>query len=204
MCNLSLSHLSSLAVYFYWRRGGEHQRSCKSGEEEFRLSQVGPQKHTCRHSLTSQNTSHVLMHSVFVCVFRCFSFGIGEGASSALITGVAKEGGGHAQFITGADRMQPKVRHGTRQVINDYRRSSTSEKLNAFSNVATLQVMQSLRFAMQPAVLDISVTWDLPKGVSVTPLSPPITTLFQGQRSLLYAQLTGEVGAAPSGREMPI
>uniref|UniRef100_A0A667YX07 von Willebrand factor A domain containing 5A n=1 Tax=Myripristis murdjan TaxID=586833 RepID=A0A667YX07_9TELE len=95
---------------------------------------------------------------------RCFSFGIGEGASSALITGVAKEGGGHAQFITGTDRMQPKV-------------------------------MQSLRFALQPAVVDISVTWDLPKGVSVTPLSPSIKTLFQGQRSLLYAQLTGEVGS---------
>uniref|UniRef100_A0A667YX30 von Willebrand factor A domain containing 5A n=1 Tax=Myripristis murdjan TaxID=586833 RepID=A0A667YX30_9TELE len=100
---------------------------------------------------------------------RCFSFGIGEGASSALITGVAKEGGGHAQFITGTDRMQPKV-------------------------------MQSLRFALQPAVVDISVTWDLPKGVSVTPLSPSIKTLFQGQRSLLYAQLTGEVGAPPSAR----
>ncbi|XP_005756031.1 von Willebrand factor A domain-containing protein 5A-like, partial [Pundamilia nyererei] len=39
---------------------------------------------------------------------RCFSFGIGEGASSALINGMAKEGGGHAQFITGTDRMQPK------------------------------------------------------------------------------------------------
>ncbi|XP_029923273.1 von Willebrand factor A domain-containing protein 5A-like isoform X1 [Myripristis murdjan] len=99
---------------------------------------------------------------------RCFSFGIGEGASSALITGVAKEGGGHAQFITGTDRMQPKV-------------------------------MQSLRFALQPAVMDISVTWDLPKGVSVTPLSPSIKNLFQGQRSLLYAQLTGEsTGASDS------
>ncbi|XP_024858831.1 von Willebrand factor A domain-containing protein 5A [Kryptolebias marmoratus] len=40
---------------------------------------------------------------------RCFSFGIGEGASSALINGLAKEGGGHPQFITGTDRMQPKV-----------------------------------------------------------------------------------------------
>ncbi|XP_067450285.1 von Willebrand factor A domain-containing protein 5A-like isoform X5 [Thunnus thynnus] len=92
---------------------------------------------------------------------RCFSFGIGEGASSALINGLAKEGGGHAQFITGTDRMQPKV-------------------------------MQSLRFALQPAVVDISVTWDLPKAVSVTVLSPPITTIFQGQRSLVYAQLTGQ------------
>ncbi|XP_043974868.1 von Willebrand factor A domain-containing protein 5A-like isoform X3 [Gambusia affinis] len=90
---------------------------------------------------------------------RCFSFGIGEGASSALINGMAKEGGGHAQFITGADRMQPKV-------------------------------MQSLRFALQPSVADISVSWDLPKGVSATVLSPPITTIFQGQRSLIYAQLT--------------
>uniref|UniRef100_A0A3Q1JR57 von Willebrand factor A domain containing 5A n=1 Tax=Anabas testudineus TaxID=64144 RepID=A0A3Q1JR57_ANATE len=98
---------------------------------------------------------------------RCFSFGIGEGASTALINGLAKEGGGHAQFITGGDRMQPKV-------------------------------MQSLRFALQPAVQDVSVTWDLPKGVSVTVLSPPITALFQGQRSLVYAQVSGQVRAAPS------
>ncbi|XP_059187472.1 von Willebrand factor A domain-containing protein 5A-like [Centropristis striata] len=99
---------------------------------------------------------------------RCFSFGIGEGASSALINGLAKEGGGHAQFITGTDRMQPKV-------------------------------MQSLRFALQPAVVDISVKWDLPEGVSVTDLSPPITALFQGQRSLVYAQLIGQSSEAAEG-----
>ncbi|XP_026195950.1 von Willebrand factor A domain-containing protein 5A-like isoform X5 [Anabas testudineus] len=99
---------------------------------------------------------------------RCFSFGIGEGASTALINDLAKEGGGHAQFITGGDRMQPKV-------------------------------MQSLRFALQPAVQDVSVTWDLPKGVSVTVLSPPITALFQGQRSLVYAQITGQSSEAAEG-----
>ncbi|CAI5693940.1 unnamed protein product [Oreochromis niloticus] len=99
---------------------------------------------------------------------RCFSFGIGEGASSALINGMAKEGGGHAQFITGTDRMQAKV-------------------------------MQSLRFALQPAMVDISVTWDLPKEVSVTVLSPPVTAIFQGQRSLIYAQLTGQSSEAAEG-----
>ncbi|XP_057695266.1 von Willebrand factor A domain-containing protein 5A-like isoform X2 [Corythoichthys intestinalis] len=99
---------------------------------------------------------------------RCFSFGIGEGASTALITGLAKEGCGHAQFITGADRMQQKV-------------------------------MQSLQFALQPAVKDISVKWDLPKGVSVTPLSPPPTALFKGQRSLIYAQLTGQSSEGTDG-----
>uniref|UniRef100_A0A3Q1JF65 von Willebrand factor A domain containing 5A n=1 Tax=Anabas testudineus TaxID=64144 RepID=A0A3Q1JF65_ANATE len=99
---------------------------------------------------------------------RCFSFGIGEGASTALINDLAKEGGGHAQFISGGDRMQPKV-------------------------------MQSLRFALQPAVQDVSVTWDLPKGVSATVLSPPITALFQGQRSLVYAQVSGQSSEAAEG-----
>ncbi|CAF93414.1 unnamed protein product, partial [Tetraodon nigroviridis] len=46
--------------------------------------------------------------SSFEHIFPCFSFGIGEGASSALINGLAREGGGHVQFITGTDRMQPK------------------------------------------------------------------------------------------------
>ncbi|XP_048121054.1 von Willebrand factor A domain-containing protein 5A-like isoform X3 [Alosa alosa] len=99
---------------------------------------------------------------------RCFSFGIGQGASTALITGLAKEASGHAQFITGTDRMQPKV-------------------------------MQSLRYALQPAVKDISVHWNLPDGVSVTTLSPPLKVLFHGQRALLYAQLKGENTAIPEG-----
>lgn len=55
------------------------------------------------------------------------------------------------------------------------------------------QVMQSLRFALQPAVVNISVDWTLPDGVTVDTLSPPISVLFQGQRTLIYAQLEGEV-----------
>uniref|UniRef100_A0A3B3Y936 VIT domain-containing protein n=1 Tax=Poecilia mexicana TaxID=48701 RepID=A0A3B3Y936_9TELE len=48
------------------------------------------------------------------------------------------------------------------------------------------------KFALQPAVEDISVSWGLPKGASATVLSPPIKAIFQGQRSLIYAQLTGQ------------
>uniref|UniRef100_A0A3P9BGX0 VIT domain-containing protein n=1 Tax=Maylandia zebra TaxID=106582 RepID=A0A3P9BGX0_9CICH len=96
---------------------------------------------------------------------RCFSFGTGENTSYIFINKISKEGGGHAQFITATDKIQPKV-------------------------------MQSLQFALQPSVIDISVTWDLPKEVSVTVLTPPITSILQGQRSLIYAQLTGQVGAA--------
>ncbi len=55
------------------------------------------------------------------CVCRCFSFGIGEGASTALITGMAREGSGHAQFITGTDRMQPKVRPAVKNRLDPIR-----------------------------------------------------------------------------------
>ncbi|XP_056308363.1 von Willebrand factor A domain-containing protein 5A-like [Danio aesculapii] len=92
---------------------------------------------------------------------RCFSFGIGEGASTALITGLAREGSGHAQFITGSERMQPKV-------------------------------MESLRLALQTAVSNISVDWTLPEGVTAETVSPPINVLFQGQRTIIYAQLKGK------------
>uniref|UniRef100_A0AAZ1XMV0 von Willebrand factor A domain containing 5A n=3 Tax=Oreochromis aureus TaxID=47969 RepID=A0AAZ1XMV0_OREAU len=61
------------------------------------------------------------------------------------------------------------------------------------------KVMQSLQFALQPSVIDISVTWDLPKEVSVTVLSLPITSILQGQRSLIYAQLTGQSSEAAEG-----
>nr|XP_017209698.2 von Willebrand factor A domain-containing protein 5A-like isoform X2 [Danio rerio] len=99
---------------------------------------------------------------------RCFSFGIGEGASTALITGLAREGSGHAQFITGSERMQPKV-------------------------------MESLRFALHPAVSNISVDWTLPERVTAETVSPPIDVLFQGQRTLIYAQLKGKSSGGSEG-----
>ncbi|XP_029436851.1 von Willebrand factor A domain-containing protein 5A-like isoform X2 [Rhinatrema bivittatum] len=40
---------------------------------------------------------------------RCFAFGIGEGASTALIKGISQAAGGTAEFITGKERMQPKA-----------------------------------------------------------------------------------------------
>ncbi|XP_051546245.1 von Willebrand factor A domain-containing protein 5A-like [Myxocyprinus asiaticus] len=99
---------------------------------------------------------------------RCFSFGIGEGASTTLITGMAREGSGHAQFITGSDRMQPKV-------------------------------MQSLKLALQPAVVNISVKWTVQDGITVDTLSPPINVLFHGQRTLIYAHLKGESSGSSEG-----
>ena len=53
---------------------------------------------------------------VFVCksactlhFCRCFSFGIGSGASTHLVRGIAEAGRGTAEFVTRGERMQPKV-----------------------------------------------------------------------------------------------
>nr|XP_023667913.1 von Willebrand factor A domain-containing protein 5A-like isoform X2 [Paramormyrops kingsleyae] len=104
----------------------------------------------------------------FLTVPRCFTFGIGEGASSALVNGMAEGGSGHPQFITGAERLQPKV-------------------------------MQSLQFALQPVVEDISVKWNIPADISVTPLSPLPNVIFQNQRAILYFQLAGQSSGNISG-----
>ncbi|KAF4081061.1 hypothetical protein AMELA_G00157220 [Ameiurus melas] len=59
------------------------------------------------------------------------------------------------------------------------------------------KVMQSLRYALQPVVTDITEDWT---GLSFTRLSPPINSLFHGQRALIYAQLKGEECQKPDAK----
>jgi len=40
---------------------------------------------------------------------RVFTFGIGSGASTALVNGIAKAGNGTSEFIKEGERLQPKV-----------------------------------------------------------------------------------------------
>ncbi|XP_059807500.1 von Willebrand factor A domain-containing protein 5A-like isoform X8 [Hypanus sabinus] len=93
---------------------------------------------------------------------RCFSFGIGEGASTALIKGIAKAASGSYEFITGKDRMEPKV-------------------------------LRTLKYALQPSGTGVSLSWDLPPGVEAALLSPLPSTLFNQQKTIVYAQLKGQM-----------
>ena len=40
---------------------------------------------------------------------RCFTFGIGSGALTALVRGITRAGNGSAEFIADNERMQSKV-----------------------------------------------------------------------------------------------
>ena len=53
------------------------------------------------------------------------------------------------------------------------------------------QALGSLKFALNASVGDISLSWDLPPGLSATMVSPEHTVIFRGQRLIIYAQLTG-------------
>ncbi|XP_029812836.1 von Willebrand factor A domain-containing protein 5A isoform X2 [Suricata suricatta] len=115
-------------------------------------------------SIIKEVRNHRLRH-------RCFSFGIGEGASTSLIKGIARVGGGTSEFITGKDRMQAKA-------------------------------LSTLKRALQPAVEDVSVNWDLPRGLSARKLSPEQTVLYKGQRLIFYAHLTGTLPPAEGTGEV--
>ncbi|XP_068108635.1 von Willebrand factor A domain-containing protein 5A-like [Hyperolius riggenbachi] len=99
---------------------------------------------------------------------RCFTFGIGEGASTSLIKGVARAGGGTFEFITGKDRMQPKV-------------------------------LQTLKSSLQPTITDVSLNWTLPPGIEASVLSSVPTSIFQGQKAIVYAQLQGKTEGEAEG-----
>lgn len=59
------------------------------------------------------------------------------------------------------------------------------------------QALGSLKLALQCALDDISLSWELPPGLSVNMLSPEQPTIFRGQRLIIYAQLTGPMPVSP-------
>ncbi|KAM6451760.1 von Willebrand factor A domain-containing protein 5A-like [Liasis olivaceus] len=54
--------------------------------------------------------SHINTH-------RCFSFGIGQGASTFLIKGIAEAGCGHAEFIKCSEKMQTKALRSMKRAL---------------------------------------------------------------------------------------
>uniref|UniRef100_A0A8D1R0P9 von Willebrand factor A domain-containing protein 5A n=1 Tax=Sus scrofa TaxID=9823 RepID=A0A8D1R0P9_PIG len=102
---------------------------------------------------------------------RCFSFGIGEGASTSLIKGIARVSRGTSEFIIGKERMQAKA-------------------------------LRALKRSLQPVVEDVSLSCDLPQGLSAKMLSPEQTVIFRGQRLIVYAQLTGTMPSAEATGEV--
>ncbi|NXE16357.1 VMA5A protein, partial [Lophotis ruficrista] len=53
-------------------------------------------------------------------------------------------------------------------------------------------VLQRLKQALKPAAVEVSLSWTLPPGLEVEVLGGTPQSIFQGQHSLLYAQIHGQ------------
>ncbi|XP_032766352.1 LOW QUALITY PROTEIN: von Willebrand factor A domain-containing protein 5A-like [Rattus rattus] len=94
--------------------------------------------------------------------YRCFTFGIGEGASTSLLKSLALLSGGTAEFITGNDRMQSKA-------------------------------LRSLRRSLQSVVEDVTLSWNLPPEMFAPVLAPEQTSVFRGQKIIIYSLFIGKI-----------
>ncbi|XP_027525181.1 von Willebrand factor A domain-containing protein 5A-like isoform X3 [Corapipo altera] len=60
------------------------------------------------------------------------------------------------------------------------------------NNSMTAVVLQCLKRALKPAAEVVSLSWTLPRGLEVEVLGGTPQSIFQGQHSLLYAQIHGQ------------
>nr|XP_004670619.1 von Willebrand factor A domain-containing protein 5A [Jaculus jaculus]XP_045001773.1 von Willebrand factor A domain-containing protein 5A [Jaculus jaculus] len=94
---------------------------------------------------------------------RCFSFGIGEGASTSLIKSIARVSGGTSEFITGKDRMQSKalrsLKRSLQSVVEDI---SLSWTLPPGLSVNMLSPEQTVIFRGQRLIFYAQLTGVMP------------------------------------------
>ncbi|XP_060603762.1 von Willebrand factor A domain-containing protein 5A-like isoform X2 [Ruditapes philippinarum] len=92
---------------------------------------------------------------------RVFALGIGDGASTALVKGIANNGGGKSELVVEEERLHSKV-------------------------------ISLLKYAMQPAITDVRINWDLPAGLTpITIPSEPPVNIYAGERLTLFTILRG-------------
>ncbi|NWZ32238.1 VW5B2 protein, partial [Asarcornis scutulata] len=112
---------------------------------------------------------------------RCFSFGMGPRACRRLLTAVAKLSRGCAEFLSPAERLQPKVGPGTGQGMGEPR--------GRCQLLSPPQLIKSLKKAIEPAVSDITIDWYVPDSTEALLSPTEIAALYPGDRLVSYCTL---------------
>ncbi|KAK3702964.1 hypothetical protein QZH41_012402 [Actinostola sp. cb2023] len=136
---------------------------------------------------------------------RCFTFGIGAGASTALVKGVARAGKGMAEFVASGDKLRAKVCMCTVKVhltpefaityLDFFKKNLFFEmgKKVIKSFIKTVKIFYYYyKNALQPALLDCEVTWDLPEGCSAKSIPDVPPPIFSGNSLIMYGLVSDD------------
>ena len=96
--------------------------------------------------------------------------------------GLAQAGNGTAEFVKEGERMQPKVCNYLCRYIHIHQ------------NVFLMQVIRSLKRALQPAITDVSVLFQVPKEYGVLQSPHKLPPIFNGEKLVVYAVLKSKEG----------
>ncbi|KAH0626612.1 hypothetical protein JD844_001692 [Phrynosoma platyrhinos] len=95
--------------------------------------------------------------------------------------------------LGGTEILQPLKAIYSQPCREGHPRQSTGTLQLQYKIAVSLQALQSLKKALQPAVTKISLNWDLPPGLEVVLVGSGPHVIFQGQWCLIYAQIRGQL-----------
>ena len=96
--------------------------------------------------------------------------------------GLAHAGNGRAEIVKEGERLQPKVLITTQDLVDN----------NYVYIVSTTQVIRSLKRALQPAVTDVSVDFQLPRSYVVQQSPQNLPAIYNGEKVVVYGIITAK------------
>lgn len=110
---------------------------------------------------------------------------MGPRACRRLLKGMAKVSRGRAEFLSPAERLQPKVTPGQRRGTWGHRgHCSLCHQL-----LSPPQLIKSLKKAIEPAISDITIDWYVPESMEALLSPTELPALYPGDRLVSYCVL---------------
>lgn len=109
---------------------------------------------------------------------------MGPRACRRLLKGMAKVSRGRAEFLSPAERLQPKVMPGQR-----WGDAGSTGATTVSDTGSPPQLIKSLKKAIEPAISDITIDWYVPDSMEALLSPTELPALYPGDRLVSYCVL---------------